>query len=68
MLNENSEPVSSLGLSDLGVWMSAYNETDWTRSTFTENSVSLTKCSMTKTDRVHLQNLISTTAHTENRV
>lgn len=45
-----------------GVGVPAYNETDWTRATFTEDSVGLTESSMTKTHRVNLKYLISTTA------
>lgn len=46
----------------LGVRMPAYNETDRSRATFTEDGVGLAESSMTETDRVHLQYLISTAA------
>lgn len=42
--------------------MSAYNETDWSWATLTKDSIGLTEGSMTKTDWVHLQYLVSTTA------
>lgn len=34
----------------LGVRVPAYNETDWSRATFTEDGIGLTESSMTKTD------------------
>lgn len=46
----------------LGVRVPAYNETDWSRATFTEDSIGLAESGMTKTDWVHLQYLISSTA------
>lgn len=46
----------------LGVRVPAYNETDWSRATFTEDSIGLTESGVTKTDWVHLQYLISSTA------
>lgn len=46
----------------LGVGVPAYNEADWSWATFTEDGVGLTESRVPKTDRVHLQDLVPTTA------
>lgn len=46
----------------LRVWVSANYEADWSWATFTEDGIGFTEGSVTKTDCVHLQYLISPTA------